>query len=291
MIIDNKSNKFSLAHLSLLNEPILNLIKIAQENGYDYASPRLRAVTKNEIPHQLVGNKKKINECKSFLKDYPIKILDVELLAIYKNTSIVDDFEAVLSTAAELDAKYAIAQIHDSNTKVSIPKLLHLCQLASQYNITIVLEMLPWSVMSNLEKTQNTLKSLDVDNVGILCDLLHMYRTKTKPEEIDDIDNKYFHYIHLCDATSPKNINFDWQKHIAREARYPAGRGDIPVLEYLDKLPTNTYSLEIPNQRLQRYLGATKYAKYILEDTKNYLLLAECWKVKSNYYSVPKRII
>lgn len=283
--------KFSLAHLTLIEQSIFELIKIAEEAGYDYVSPRLLPVVRDEEQHNFLQNSNAIADCKKLLNDSRVKVLDVELFAIKPSTHIVNDFEAALAGAAEIKARYLIAQVHDKNLERASKKFMQLCELAMQYNLEVVLEMLPWSPLSTLHDTHSFLNELDLPNTGILFDLLHVYRANVKPEEIGAIKSDYFKFLHLCDAKGGIIDNYNQQKHIAREARYPAGRGDIPVLSYLDQMPVHKYSLEIPNERLHRYLGPQEYASYILEDSKNYLLLADCWRVKSKYFSVPETLI
>ncbi len=285
------TSKFSLAHLSLIDETIFNLIKIAHQASYEYVSPRLRSVTQEEEKYRLVGDKHAITECQKILADSRVKVLDVELLVIEDDTDIRTEFFPILDTAAQIGAKYAIAQVHSTNLNVSLDKFRQICEFASQYNISVVVEMIPWSSLADVQTTNKFVRDAQCENSGILLDLLHLYRTRTDPNELKAIDQKHLHFVHLCDAKGKGIKSFKGQKHIAREARYPAGRGDIAILNYLDNISCEIFSLEIPNKRLHRHLGSLRFAEYILQDTKNYLILEECWRVRSKYRSVPDRLI
>lgn len=285
------NSKYSLAHLSLIEESIFNLIKIADTAGYEYVSPRLQKVTQEEELHRIVGDSYAISECQKILADSTVSILDIELLTIRDETDVCTEFDPVLDTGAQIGTKYAITQIHSSNLHSSLEKFQQLCELAKKYHIMPVIEMLPWSSLSDVQTTHKFFLDANMENSGVLLDLLHLYRTKAEPEEIKKIDNKHLHFVHLCDAKGKGIRNFKGQKFVAREARYPAGRGDIAILSYLDTIHCDVFSLEIPNERLHRHLGSLKYAEYILQDTKNYLILEECWRVKSKYKSVPDRLI
>ncbi|MGB1360956.1 MAG: sugar phosphate isomerase/epimerase family protein [Alphaproteobacteria bacterium] len=288
---NNNDYKFSLAHLCAVDQPILNLMQLAESAGYDYVSPRLLPVTDTETPHVLVGNKEKIKECQKFLEDSPLEVLDIELLKITADTNVTDDFEPVLEAGKYIDAKHAITQVYVDGDDIPYDKIEKLCELADSYNMNIVLEMIPWSNLSSVDKTVEVLNSLKGKNTGILLDLLHLFRTDTSKDDLKNIPEQYCHFVHLCDGTAPWHFDENSQKHIARGGRYPAGRGDIPVMDYLKLIPSNVYSLEIPNERLYREMGGRKYAKFILEDTKNYLSLSSCWSVKDEFYSVPTRLI
>ena len=67
--------RFSLAHLSMIEQSIPNLIKIAGEAGYDYVSPRLLSVTEAEDRHEFLKNPKIIADCKNLLNDSHLSIL------------------------------------------------------------------------------------------------------------------------------------------------------------------------------------------------------------------------
>ena len=266
-----KECQFSLAHLSLLDKSVLEFIQIAERAGYDYVSPRLATQLPTEPLDDVVGNRQKIKDIQNYLADSPIEIFDIEILKITSHTPIVDTFAPVFETAKAIGAKHAVAQIHMDDDTIPYDNVHTFCDLAHACDITVSFEMLPWSTLSSVAKTVDFLNQLPHQNVAILLDLLHVYRTNTSLTCLQNIPDDYLHFVHLCDANGDWQMNFDDQKYIARENRYPAGMGQMPVMDYLHVLTCTIYSLEVPNTRLRAEMGDENFAKFLLDETKNHL--------------------
>ena len=71
--------KFSLAHLTVLGTTPLELIQIAADAGYDYASIRTTAVAPGEHVTPLAGDPTMIRRVSRRLADTGVQVLDVEL--------------------------------------------------------------------------------------------------------------------------------------------------------------------------------------------------------------------
>lgn len=263
------SHVFSLAHLTVLELPPIELLHVAEAAGYDYFSPRLVAVTAGEQPHPLVGNREKLRELKRALRQSRVRVHDVELASLKPDVEPAA-FQAMFETAAELQAHFVITQLPDPDRNRSLDKFVELCELAAPYSLRPMLEFTSWSPTPDFAEAKTMLEKAGQDNAGILVDLLHVSRSHTDPADFTSVPPSWFGFVHLCDAIGPPPPDEEAQLFTARHDRVPPGMGDIDVDEVLLHLPPVPYSLEIPNTKRKQAMGAKAYAAWCIDETKKY---------------------
>lgn len=264
------TQKFSLAHLTVLQCSPLEMVEIAEKTGYDFVSFRLNRVTDSEKVFPLLTDKQLMQETKRCLSNSGIKVLDVELVRMSPERE-PETYLPLLEAAAELGAKAVITQIPDYDRHRTIDRLARLCELAAPFNITIDLEFLPWIQSPNLESVVSILKKVDCGNAGLLIDTLHFHTSGSDTELLKSLPKEWFNFVHLCDAKTKIPDTKEGLIQIAREERLFPGEGEIDLLSILSCLPDIPYSLEIPNSKLMDKLGPEEYARRAIQVAKHYL--------------------
>ncbi|RVU55208.1 sugar phosphate isomerase/epimerase family protein [Anaerosphaera multitolerans] len=275
--------EFSLAQLTVLNSSPIEIAKIAHNCGYNYVSLRqIYMGLNNEIRYDLKKDKKMKNELRSYLKNTGLKVLDIELARIFDGVEI-KEYEDAMETAVDVGAKHILSSIWTENKGYYIEKFNELCELASQYNLTVDLEYVPIAGVKNLDDTLEVIKNTDFDNAGIMIDTHHVHRAKDNPKRLMEIPEKYFNFAHICDASKLIPKEKDEMTRILREERLYLGEGGIDIKDILNNMPIVPYSIELPNLKKVSLVGYEEHAKQCLISAKNY-----CEKYVHGRYSYPK---
>lgn len=262
--------EYSLAHLTVLECTPTEMAQIAVEAGYNYISIRpIGLGTTNEPTYPLAQNKKMLRETKNALQQTGIKLLDIEMVRLYDGVD-VQTYEPHFEVAAELGGKHVLTTIKTKNHEAAAEDFAKVCDLAKHYNLTIDLEFLTWYELSTLQEAKNVLKLANRENAGILVDTLHFHRSNIQLQELSEIPSEWFHYAHICDATYGTPTTEESLIHTARQERLYPGEGVIPICDIVAHLPKVPLSLEIPHLERQKELGYAKYAKEVLDRTKQY---------------------
>lgn len=262
--------QYSLAHLTALCCSPPELIIFAAKAGYDFVSLRMTAVTPDEPLYPLIKNRKLMQETKHLLKENGLGVLDVELARLDPQSE-PEDYLPFLEAGGELGAQGIIAQLPDPDRRRATERFARLCDLAAQHDLTVNLEFPSWTETPDLQSAIDVLTAVDKPNAGILVDTLHFDRSNSSLDTLKKLPAGWFNFLHLCDAPEKHPETVEGIIHTAREERFFPGEGELKLREIIHCLPPLPYSLEIPNSKLLKVLGAEEYVRRALETTKRYL--------------------
>ena len=260
--------KFSLAHLTVLGTTPLELIRIAADSGYDYASMRMTAVAEGERVVSPVGDRDMVRRVSKLLHDTGVQVLDVELARLGPDEE-PEQFVGVLEAAAAIGARHVLAQLPDPDRDRAIERFGRLCDLAFEFGLTVDLEFPSWSEIGDLEAAAAVVRAADRSNAGILVDTLHFFRSESSIARLAALPPQWFRFVQLCDAPAEAAPTVEGVIHTARAARSLPGYGHLPLRELLQRLPAGPYSLEVPNDVLRGELGTTEYARLVLATARD----------------------
>jgi len=265
------TQKFSLAHLTVLGCAPPEATYIAAAAGYDLVSLRIILLgLPGEPDYALARNPEMLRKTKRALAETGLKVHDVELARIADGVDI-ESYGPALDTAAELGAQYVIASIWTDRRNYVLESLAELCDRAGGVGLRVSLEFLTWTPLANLQQAVEMCRAVNRDNCGLLIDTLHFQRSRVALEELDALPDEIFHFAHICDAGKEIPAAHEDLIYTAREARLDPGQGEIDVAAILARLPNVPYSLEIPNLKRVKELGYAEHARLCLENAKKYL--------------------
>jgi len=262
--------KFSLAHLTVLGCAPPEMTYIAARAGYDFVSYRILTMhLPNEPNYDLAANKEMLRQTKAALAATGLKVHDIELARIQDGLD-VKSYLPAFETAAELGAHQVITSIWTPERNYAMDRLTEACDLGRKFGLTLNLEFVTWANVAALQDAIAVRRAVNRDNLGLLIDMLHFNRSRTRLEELDAVPREWFHFAHVCDA--PKEIpdTNEGLIHTGREARLYPGEGAIDIAAIVNRMPDVPYSLEIPNLERVKELGYAEHAWRCLESAKKY---------------------
>jgi sugar phosphate isomerase/epimerase len=260
--------KFSLAHLTVLGTTPLDLIQIAADAGYDYASIRMTPVAEGEHVTPLAGDPDMVRRVSKRLADTGVQVLDVELARLGPEDE-PDHYRGVLEVAAAIGARHVLGQLNDPDRDRATERFGRLCDLADEFGLTVDLEFPSWSETGDLAAAVEVVTAVNRSNAGIMVDTLHFFRSNSSLDELAALPREWFRFVQLCDAPAEAAPTVEGVIHTARSARSLPGYGHLPLRELLEHLPAGPYSLEVPNDVLRHELGTTEYARLVLATARD----------------------
>lgn len=263
--------QFSLAHLTALQCSPPELTYVAARAGYDYVSIRPIYMGIGEEPNYDLANKKEMfRETKRALQETGLNVLDIELAKIADGINPTL-YEPAFEVAAELGAKHVLSSIWTEDRSFAIESFASLCDLASEYNLTVELEFVPIASVANLNDTIDILRTVNKSNAGLMIDAHHFHRSGDVIEDLKKVPAEWFRYFHLCDAVEKIPRSKERMTEILREERLYVGEGGLPLIELVNQIPTVPYSLEIPHLKRVDELGVEEHARRCLQSAKTFM--------------------
>jgi len=262
---------YSLAHLTAITLPPVELIEVAAKTGYRYVGLRVSRVTPQEPLYPLITDPVQMKATKACLAATGIKVWDVEL-ARMDPANDARSYLPMLEATAELGARHVIAQLPDPDRVRATDRFALLCDLAKPLGITINLEFPWWTETGNLEVATTVLNTVRRPNAGMLIDMLHFKRSNSSLDELRKLPREWFHFAHVCDGLQANPTGLAAILHEARSERLFPGDGAFAVREILQCLPDNiTYTLEIPGDALAARIGFEAYVRRALQTAQKHL--------------------
>src|SRR5216683_3138786 len=228
-------NEFSLAHLTVLSLSPPEMVNVAACTGYQAIGLRLIAVTADSPGYPLMFDPPAMRATKARLDDTGIRVGDIEFIKITPEIDIM----SLEPFAAPAD-------------------------LAGQYNLSVLLEFFPWTVVPDVRAATRIVEAADRNNAGLLVDTLHFARSGSRLEHLDLVSPARLPFVHVCDAKAGGPFTTEQLLHTARSERLPPGEGDIDIRGILERLPAGIpIGLEVPMERLTRERGPEEVARHV----------------------------
>lgn len=255
--------EFSLAHLTVLSLAPPEMVSVAARTGYQAVGLRLIAVTPESPGYPLMDNPAMLRDTKARLADTGLRVGDIEFVKITPEIDIAA-LEPFAAAGAELGARHIIAAPYDPDLGRLAERLAALADLGARYNLSVLLEFFPWTVVPDLAAATSIIVMADRENTGILLDTLHFARSGSTFEQINAVAPERFPFVHVCDAPAGSAFTTEQLLHTARAERLPPGEGGIDIRGILRHLPAGiTVGLEVPMEGLSRAHGPEEVARRV----------------------------
>jgi len=264
------TQKYSLAHLTVLGCTPPEMTYIAGRTGYDFVSIRpIYMGLPCEPNYALAENKEMLKQTKIALAETGVKVHDIELARIADGID-PKRYLSAIEVGAELGACSVLSSIWTTDRNSYIEKFAELCELAKQFGLTVDLEYVPIAAVNTLAGAVDVLNTVKCDNAGLMIDTHHFHRAGDKVEDLAAVPREWFHFAHLCDAPAEIPTEKEEMTRILREARLYNGEGGIDIASILNPLPEMVYSIELPNLARVKEYGYTEHASRCIESAKKY---------------------
>jgi sugar phosphate isomerase/epimerase len=261
---------FSLAHLTVLDTPPPQMVRMAARLGYDRVGLRLIAVTDTTPGYPLHDDPAQLRATVLALSDTGITVNDIEFVRLTPDFR-VDAMRPFLAAGARLGARHVICAPYDPDLARLTDNLAALQAEARNFGLSCVLEFFPWTVVPDLAKARQIVQAAGPD-VGILLDTLHFDRSNSSLRDLAALPPARLPFVHLCDAMVHPPYSTDDLLHAGRAERLPPGEGQIPLRLILERLPEGIpIALEVPMTGRQTSLGSAAVAAAVLAKARDLL--------------------
>ncbi|MAG66696.1 MAG: xylose isomerase [Pseudomonas sp.] len=240
----------SLAALTVLELSPPDMVEVAARAGYSHVGLRLVPATPEEYHFPLVADAALRQATLARMRDTGIRVLDVEILRLKPETRVVD-FEAVLATGAEFGASELLVAGNDPDEARQTDNFVALCELCARYGLHPHLEFMPWTDARDLTQALRIVEAAGQPNGCVLVDAFHFNRSRSRLEDLAQVDPARLRYMQVCDVAGPVPDDMDEILRQARNERRFPGDGDCDLLGLLRAMPAGIpLSLEIPTRQL-----------------------------------------
>ena len=265
----------SLAALTVLELTPPELVKCAAEAGFSHVGLRLLPATATERRYDMVGDTPLLRDVERRLADTGVKVLDVEIFRIEPATRVAD-YEAAIASAARLGATELLIAGNDPEEARLTDGFAAFCDLAAGYSLGACLEFMPWTDAKDLRQAARIVERIGRDNAGVLIDVFHLSRSRSRIEDIASIPPSRLHFMQFCDVPAAIPPTIEAVLAEARTERLFPGEGGFDLLGLLRAVPRDIpLSVEVPMLTLARSLGATERARRALAATRRVLAQLE----------------
>lgn len=261
---------YSLAHLTLIDASVPELIFVAARAGYDAISPRFIPMHVDGEFACLPNDKSLVQATKYALNTTGIKVLDIELARITDDCD-PRDFVQAIELGGELEAKRLIMSAWTSrrdDRSFIIDCFAKTCELAAPFGMTVDLEFPSFSRLRTLDESLDIVRAAGQPNGGILVDTLYLHLSRVDLGELLHIPESYLNFLHISDCLPGIADTREGMIQLARDARLYPGEGWINFAGIIERLPPVDYSIELPNRSRIAELGHEEHARRCLQAAK-----------------------
>jgi sugar phosphate isomerase/epimerase len=269
----SRDRPLSLAHLTLMAVPPVDLARAAAAAGFDAVGIRV-VPTSSGIDHGVLGKPARLAEVRAAVDDLGLTVLDAEVVRVQEPARSVEP-QPVLAAAAQLGASWVITTVEDAVPERRVESFARLCELAAEHGVGIALEYMIFSAVADLAAAVALVDASGAPNACVLSDALHHVRAGGTAAEIAAVDPRLLPYAQLCDATpNGAQPNRAVARAEATGGRLLPGSGALPLVDFISALPRGcALSVETPLSGVDTRADAMSVARRAFATTKT--LLAE----------------
>lgn len=233
----------SLAHLSELDVPPLELVALAARAGFASIGLRTSPASPGGVVYPLQTAAEQAAMRRS-LADNGVSVLEVEMVPLTAALRAAD-YQPMMETGAAVGAtRLTVGGGDTDDFSIIAEKLATMSEQAKAYGLAVDLEFMPFRPVKTLSDALAVLKRANHPNAHIVIDVLHVFRSKSDIRLFKTIDPKLLGPVQLCDgpAQAPDDLVAE-----ARTRRLLPGAGEFDLAALLDALPDGlAYGVEVP---------------------------------------------
>ncbi|WP_435258059.1 sugar phosphate isomerase/epimerase family protein [Thioclava sp. FR2] len=265
------THPISLAHLTVIDLPPPEMIRLAAGLGYDAVGLRLIRVTDTTPGYPLHLDAGLLRQTVRAVQDSGIKVQDIEFVRMTPEFR-GEDYAAFLDAGAALGARQVICAPYDPDLSRLSHNLAAFHEAARRRGLSCVLEFFPWTNVPDLATALRVVEASGAPDLGVLVDTLHFNRSGSSLDDLSRLAPRRMPFLHLCDAPVCPPYTTEDLFHAGRAERLPPGEGEIDLTAILARLPADLpLSLEVPMTALSREKGPAEVAARVLAATRRLL--------------------
>jgi sugar phosphate isomerase/epimerase len=252
----------------ILPHPTLNdlhppdFVRIAKRTGYDAVNLRIFPFQPDAAAANVFADRALLRATVDALAETGMPVYDIEVIRIEEGMR-VPDFRDLFEAGAELGARYAVAIGISADEAFVTERLAELAALAEPYGIRLVIEFMMRGGIRTLDAARRIVDATGRDDVGVLVDALHFYRSGATLDALASVDPQRLPYMQINDVRDFEQLrdarpveDVVWKKVLP-------GEGNLRLRELLQTLPAGIpISIETPGPAEMSLADAEEYARH-----------------------------
>ena len=252
----------------ILPHPTLNdlhppeFVRIAKRTGYDAINLRIFPFRPDAASANVFADRALLRATVDALAEAGMPVYDIEVIRI-EDGMRVPDFRALFEAGAELGARYAVAIGMSADEAFVAEQLAELARLAEPYRIRLVIEFMMRGGIQTLDAAERIVNATGRDDIGILVDALHFYRSGATLDALAAVAPRRLPYMQINDVRDFERLrdarpvaDVVWKKVLP-------GEGNLRLRELLQTLPAAIpISIETPGPADMSIADAESYARH-----------------------------
>jgi sugar phosphate isomerase/epimerase len=195
-------------------------------------------------PFSLVGDLPLRREMKAAMHDRGVAVSLAEGLLVLPGVE-ARDRASNLDMFAEIGALNVNCVSLDPDVGRTFDQIAVLADMAVERGMTPVLEFAPGLTIADLPTALKVVEHARVPALKLLIDTMHLIRSGSAPTDLDGLDPNLIGYVQIADVPIMPVIE-PYMREAMTERLVP-GRGELPLLEILNRVPRDrVVSLELP---------------------------------------------
>lgn len=257
----------SLEHLTVAPADPCQLLDIAATLGCPMVVVSVRATPGYTSPYDLVAHPEQVRDTARKATATGVAIRAVSSVRLIPDFDL-DEVVRIMEVGAKLDARNVLVTGYDPDPLRTEDRFLQVCQRAGACGLGVILEPVSYSEINTLGRAAALAALAKSARVGLLVDVLHLYRSGGTVADIRAIDPGLILHAQISDG--PLRLDADKRIDESRWRRAIPGEGALPMLEFLRALPPGTpVGMEVPLKDLSdRGTSALERARLVFDATR-----------------------
>lgn len=228
--------KIGLAQLTLSGASPVEIVEAARAAGFGAVGLRLEERLRSEtFAHAVTRSAARLDHLRRHLAASGVRLSNVTGQYLTADTT-PEDIARLVDAAATLRSATVTAIGHDPEPARLVTNLARVAERAGEAGMTVALEFVSYSDVSTVGAAVRVVEEVGRANVGLMVDPLHLSRSGGTPADLHPIRNRIL-IAQLCDARNPMPDTLEARIAESRTARLFPGQGDLPLFDFLDRLP------------------------------------------------------
>lgn len=224
-----------------------SFVDVAAKAGFAAVSLMLQFPRSYGPGFPVVGDTPMRRETKRRLDDSGVILFDAATCRLEPDSS-VEDFRAMIESAAYLGARRIDVNGNDPDKSRLADRFAELCALSAEHGLGVGLEFMMSTQVRTLGDALTVIERSGAGNAAVTVDTLHLARSGGSPQDIAALDAAQISYVQLCDGPAQAPAE-GYAREAATERMLP-GTGGLPVQALIDVLsPDVLLGIEAPSRR------------------------------------------
>ena len=257
-------NPLVLCHFTLVEAEPPAFVDIAAQAGFAAVSLMIQFPRSYGPGFPMAGDTRMRRETRRRLDATGVTLFDAATCRLEPGTA-VEDFQAMIETAAYLGAHRVDVNGNDPDASRLTDQFAALCALCAEHGLGVGLEFMMSTQIKTLGDALALIERSGADNAAVTVDALHLARSGGSPRDVAALDRAQISYVQLCDGPA-QPPGQGYAREAAAERLLP-GAGELPVRALIDAVgPDVVLGVEAPSRRrAEQGVPAAVYAAQAMD--------------------------